>query len=99
MLSLCRSEISDSISDKERQSRRKVAHHFGNAKRSFASRSSPSSEPDSHSEDEGLGRVDSSSSSSSSHVSSGTTALQNRHSAVNSHPVYSSEEEEEDDSL
>lgn len=47
----CRSEISDSISETGRRKSRQVAHHLGNAKRSFSPNSSRASDSDSE-EDE-----------------------------------------------
>ncbi|KAL3134721.1 hypothetical protein ABBQ32_007724 [Trebouxia sp. C0010 RCD-2024] len=94
-----RSELSDSISEKGRQKTRQVAHHLGNAKRSFGSRSSP----DSDSEREELDRVTSSSSETSavhqlnSHHemlhsrNQGELGKEDRHKQV----VYSSEEEDD----
>ena len=101
---LCRSEISDSISERGRQKKRQVAHHLGNAKRSFTSHSSPVSDSysDSESQDEELSRVTPSSShmpaaqqSNSRHQTpSGMMQLQKQQPVPNNHAVYSSEEED-----
>ena len=99
---LCRSEISDSISERGRQKKRQVAHHLGNAKRSFTSRSSPASDSEDEDEYEDLLGVTPSSSQASAarqldsrhQTPPGLTNLQKQQPALHSHPAYSSEEED-----